>query len=88
MCCYWPSVIAARDTYQMLFDRGVPMVPKAFQLGVRIEQPQEQVNRVQIRRDGLGRETGGGRLQPGRPRADESIHLLHVRRRTSHSQRL
>jgi len=47
MCCYWPSVISARDTYQMLFDRGVPMVPKAFQLGVRIEQPQEQVNRVQ-----------------------------------------
>jgi uncharacterized FAD-dependent dehydrogenase len=38
---------SARDTYQMLFDRGVPMVPKAFQLGVRIEQPQEQVNRVQ-----------------------------------------
>lgn len=38
---------SARDTYQMLFDRGVPIVPKAFQLGVRIEQPQEQVNRVQ-----------------------------------------
>ncbi|HQU43969.1 MAG TPA: FAD-binding protein, partial [Pirellulales bacterium] len=38
---------SARDTYQMLFDRGVPMVPKPFQLGVRIEQPQEQVNRAQ-----------------------------------------
>lgn len=38
---------SARDTYQMLFDRGVPIVPKPFQLGVRIEQPQEQVNRVQ-----------------------------------------
>ncbi len=38
---------SARDTYQMLFDRGVPMVQKPFQLGVRIEQSQEQVNRVQ-----------------------------------------
>ena len=38
---------SARDTYEMLFARGVPMEPKAFQIGVRIEQPQEQVNRAQ-----------------------------------------
>jgi uncharacterized FAD-dependent dehydrogenase len=38
---------SARDTYAVLLRRGVPMVPKAFQLGVRIEQPQEAVNRVQ-----------------------------------------
>ena len=38
---------SARDTYQMLFERGIPLVPKPFQLGVRIEQPQEQVNRAQ-----------------------------------------
>jgi uncharacterized FAD-dependent dehydrogenase len=30
----------------MLLRRGVPMVQKAFQMGVRIEQPQEIVNRV------------------------------------------
>ena len=36
---------SARDTYQMLFDSGVPMLQKAFQLGFRIEQPQEQINR-------------------------------------------
>ncbi|HMC12511.1 MAG TPA: hypothetical protein VKH44_14525, partial [Pirellulaceae bacterium] len=35
---------SARDTYEMLHRRAVPMQPKAFQLGVRIEQPQEQVN--------------------------------------------
>ncbi len=35
---------SARDTYQMLFDLGVPLIQKAFQLGVRIEQPQEQIN--------------------------------------------
>src|SRR5512135_437592 len=35
---------SARDTYSMLLRRGVPIAPKPFQLGVRIEQPQEQVN--------------------------------------------
>ena len=37
---------SARDVYRMLSARSVPMVQKAFQLGVRIEQPQENVNRV------------------------------------------
>ncbi len=35
---------SARDTYQMLYDSGVKMQAKDFQLGLRIEQPQEQVN--------------------------------------------
>jgi uncharacterized FAD-dependent dehydrogenase len=35
---------SARDTYQMLYDLGVPMAQKAFQLGLRIEQPQSQIN--------------------------------------------
>jgi uncharacterized FAD-dependent dehydrogenase len=38
---------SARDTYAMLLARGVPMLPKPFQLGVRVEHPQETVNRVQ-----------------------------------------
>jgi len=38
---------SARDTYEMLRRRGVPMTPKPFQMGIRIEQPQETVNRVQ-----------------------------------------
>jgi uncharacterized FAD-dependent dehydrogenase len=37
---------SARDTYEMLLRRGVPMVQKAFQMGVRVEHPQETVNRV------------------------------------------
>jgi uncharacterized FAD-dependent dehydrogenase len=37
---------SARDTYAMLLRRGVPMAPKPFQLGVRVEHPQETVNRV------------------------------------------
>jgi uncharacterized FAD-dependent dehydrogenase len=51
---YVPATVAilaighsARDTYRMLLARGVPMMPKPFQMGVRIEHPQELVNRVQ-----------------------------------------
>jgi uncharacterized FAD-dependent dehydrogenase len=43
---------SARDTLTMLLKHGVPMEPKPFQLGVRIEQPQEAVNRVKY---GAGR---------------------------------
>ncbi len=35
---------SARDTYHMLLRRGVPLQAKAFQLGVRIEQPQGQID--------------------------------------------
>ena len=36
---------SARDTYESLLASGVPMAAKAFQLGVRVEHPQELVNR-------------------------------------------
>jgi uncharacterized FAD-dependent dehydrogenase len=39
---------SARDTYRMLAERKVPLSPKAFQFGVRIEHRQEVVNRVQF----------------------------------------
>jgi uncharacterized FAD-dependent dehydrogenase len=39
---------SARDIYRMLATRKVPMSPKAFQFGVRIEHHQEVVNRVQF----------------------------------------
>lgn len=38
---------SARDVYAMLVHRGVPVVPKPFQIGVRVEHPQGLVNRVQ-----------------------------------------
>ncbi|MBP3954441.1 NAD(P)-binding protein [Gemmata sp. G18] len=39
---------SARDTYRMLAQRGVPMTPKPFQFGVRIEHRQDVVNAVQF----------------------------------------
>ncbi len=38
---------SARDTFEMLAKRQVPMTQKAFQFGVRIEHTQEVVNRAQ-----------------------------------------
>jgi len=36
---------SARDTYKMLYESGISMTAKAFQLGLRIEHPQVNVNR-------------------------------------------
>jgi len=38
---------SARDVYEMLVRRNVPIVPKPFQIGLRVEHPQELVNRMQ-----------------------------------------
>ena len=38
---------SARDTFRMLHDLGVKMEKKPFSIGVRIEHPQEMINRVQ-----------------------------------------
>ncbi|MGF1578940.1 MAG: NAD(P)/FAD-dependent oxidoreductase [Gemmataceae bacterium] len=49
---------SARDTYEMLVERGLPLERKPFQMGVRIEQPQETVNRVQYGPDKLEEKLG------------------------------
>ena len=41
---------SARDTFQMLHDRGVFMEPKPFSIGVRIEHPQSLIDRVRFGR--------------------------------------
>ncbi|WP_337177118.1 NAD(P)-binding protein [Paludisphaera sp.] len=38
---------SARDTYDMLLRRGIPIQAKPFQFGVRIEQPQGQIDMAQ-----------------------------------------
>jgi uncharacterized FAD-dependent dehydrogenase len=37
-------------TYTMLHDRGIGLAPKAFAIGVRVEHPQELINRIQYGR--------------------------------------
>jgi len=46
----WAVGHSARDTYEMLCRRGVAMTPKPFAVGVRIEHPQEMVDRAQYGR--------------------------------------
>ncbi|MBO8129632.1 MAG: hypothetical protein H0Z39_10655 [Peptococcaceae bacterium] len=40
---------SARDTFAMLFRKGVKMIPKPFSIGVRIEHPQDLINRAQYK---------------------------------------
>lgn len=42
---------SARDTFQMLEEEHIPMEPKPFSMGVRIEHRQEAVNRAQYGMD-------------------------------------
>ena len=42
---------SARDTYNMLYEKGVAMEAKAFAVGVRIEHPQEWIDRAQYGED-------------------------------------
>lgn len=41
---------SARDTFQMLKKHGIAMEAKSFAVGVRIEHPQEMINRSQYGR--------------------------------------
>ena len=42
---------SARDTFQMLLDRQIPMRSKAFAVGVRVEHPQSLINENQYGKD-------------------------------------
>lgn len=42
---------SARDTFEMLYELGVPMSAKAFAVGVRVEHPQQLINENQYGTD-------------------------------------
>ncbi len=58
---------SARDTFRSLHEQGIPMEPKAFSMGVRIEHPQNAIDRSQY----------GCERPKGIPAADYklSVHL-------------
>ncbi len=39
---------SARDTYEMLLERGVQIQPKPFAIGARFEHPQDVINQIQF----------------------------------------
>ena len=55
---------SARDTFEMLHALGLPMEPKPFSMGVRIEHRQEDIDRAQY-----------GRERQELPAADYSLHV-------------
>lgn len=42
---------SARDTFQMLYDRQIPMEAKAFAVGLRIEHPAAMIDQIQYGRE-------------------------------------
>lgn len=45
---------SARDSFEMLYQRGLTMTQKPFSMGVRIEHPQAMINDVQLGTNQLG----------------------------------
>ncbi|MBK5274476.1 MAG: hypothetical protein JJE30_05435 [Desulfuromonadales bacterium] len=54
---------SARDTYEMLAQKGVPLERKPFAMGLRVEHPQELIDRIQY----------GGARHPNLPVADYAV---------------
>ena len=61
---------SARDTFRMLHTMGIPMEPKPFSMGVRIEHPQSLINTAQY-----------GKNDPVLPPADYKL-VKHLDRET------
>lgn len=45
---------SARDTFSMLYERGIPMEAKSFAVGLRVQHPQEMINISQYGREEPG----------------------------------
>ena len=70
---------SARDTYEALHAAGVPMTAKAFQLGVRIEHPQELVNRRKYGRPEYLELLGAADyslVAPGKPQGERDLYTF------------
>lgn len=62
---------SARDTFELLYQKGIPMEQKAFAVGLRVQHPQTMINLSQYGRENpgllgaasykLARQTGSGR---------------------------
>lgn len=68
---------SARDTFQMLYEKQVPMEAKDFAVGLRVEHPQSMIDESQYGRAGTGDTTSGEReaetenAAPGEGRAEQ-----------------
>ena len=81
---------SARDTFQMLHERGVYIEAKPFSIGFRIEHPQSLIDRARYGRQRRQPAARRGRLQARAPRQQRplGLQLLHVPRRHRGRRRL
>ena len=56
---------SARDTFEVLHRAGIPMEPKPFSMGVRIEHPQRQINESQYGPFAAAPGLGAADYEPG-----------------------
>lgn len=56
---------SARDIYELFQGKGLPLEPKGFALGVRVEHPQDLINRMRYH----------GQWEPGMPAAEYNFAL-------------
>ena len=77
---------SSRDTLHMLRNRSVPMEQKPFSIGVRVEHPQEWIDRAQYGDPKLAEILGARRLQAelALRKRKGRLYVLHVSRRRSH----
>ena len=80
---------SARDTFAMLYERGVFMEAKPFSIGFRIEHPQSVIDRARFGPNAGHPRARCGRLQAGASRRQRplGVQLLHVSRAARWSRR-
>ncbi len=71
---------SSRDTFAMLYERGVYIEAKPFSIGFRVEHPQGIIDRARWGRHAGHPLAGRGRIQAGAPREQRplGLQLLHV----------
>ena len=71
---------SARDTFEMLYERGVYIEAKPFSIGFRVEHPQSLIDALPLRPERRQQDPRRGRLQAGAPRLERAlgVQLLHV----------
>ncbi|KAG6536472.1 hypothetical protein ZIOFF_001530 [Zingiber officinale] len=70
---------SARDVYQMLLQHDIELVPKDFAVGLRIEHPQELINRIQYSALANQVRNGRGRVPVADYRLVKYINLDNYR---------
>lgn len=79
---------SARDTFELLLEAGVPLAPKPFAIGVRIEHAQAALSQAQFGPAWQRLPAADYKLAWPPARRAQRLHLLRLSRRTGGGRRL